>query len=145
MYYGKSCKRCGKVLTFRINKDLKEKVKKVVKNELNSQNDVKDNTLARTPEQETRGSRDMAEHLGENPSSDTYSQHRITTNKEQIGNSENLKGQISDVVTNPSADKIQGCGKQFFALRGIYICGNGFYCNDCKIDCSKKLNSGSKE
>jgi len=30
MYYGKSCKRCGKVLTFKINKDLKEKVKKVV-------------------------------------------------------------------------------------------------------------------
>jgi len=33
-----------------------------------------------------------------------HGQHRITTNKEQIGNSENLKGQISDVVTNPSAD-----------------------------------------
>jgi hypothetical protein len=30
MYIGKVCKRCGKVLTFKINKDLKEKVKKVV-------------------------------------------------------------------------------------------------------------------
>jgi hypothetical protein len=42
----------------------------------NSQNDAKDSILARTPEQETRGSRSMAEHLGESPSSDT-NHHRI--------------------------------------------------------------------
>ena len=50
--------------------------------ELNSQNDVKDNTLARTPEQETRGLRDMAEHLGENPSSDTHIEELNSGSKE---------------------------------------------------------------
>jgi hypothetical protein len=92
----------------------------------------------------------MAEHLGENPSSDAHSQQNETATPER-------ESEVSKEITlgalkstsnkrdGSSADKIQGCGKQFFALRGIYTCGNGFYCNDCKIDCSKKLNSGSKE
>ena len=57
----------------------------------NSQNDAKDSILARTPEQETRGSRDMAEHLGENPSSDT---HKIKLNLPcQICNKDLILGQ----------------------------------------------------